>query len=44
VLVLRYDDPAHPPLGPYWTLGRNRLFVVLQEAQSDIWVLETSGL
>jgi Tol biopolymer transport system component len=43
-LVLRYDDPAHPPLGPYWTLGRNRLFVVLQEAQSDIWVLETSGL
>jgi serine/threonine-protein kinase len=43
-LVFRYDDPAHPPIGPYWTLSRDRLFVTLQEAQSDIWVLETSGL
>jgi Tol biopolymer transport system component len=43
-LVLRYDDPAHPPNGPYWTPGRNRLFVVLQEAQSDIWVVEATGL
>jgi len=43
-LVLHYDDPTHLPIGHYWTLGRNRLFVVLQEAQSDIWVLETSGL
>jgi hypothetical protein len=44
-LVLRFDDPVRPPIGgPYWTLGRDRLFVALQEAQSDIWVLETSGL
>ncbi len=43
-LVLRFDDPARPPIGPYWTLGKNRIFVALQEAQSDIWVLETSGL
>jgi hypothetical protein len=36
---------VRPPIGgPYWTLGRDRLFVALQEAQSDIWVLETSGL
>jgi eukaryotic-like serine/threonine-protein kinase len=43
-LVLRFDDPAHPPIGPYWTHGKNRLFVALQEAQSDIWVLEAKGL
>ena len=43
-LVLRYDDPSRLAFGPYWTLGRDRLFVVLQEAQSDIWVLETEGL
>ncbi|MBA2292763.1 MAG: serine/threonine-protein kinase [Gemmatimonadales bacterium] len=43
-LVLRYDDPARLAYGPYWTRGRDRLFMVLQESQSDIWVLETDGL
>jgi Tol biopolymer transport system component len=43
-LVLRYDDPLRVAFGPYWTLSRDRLFVVLAEAQSDIWVLETDGL
>jgi serine/threonine-protein kinase len=43
-LVLRYDDPARPAYGPWWTPGRDRFFVVLQEAESDVWVLETSGL
>jgi eukaryotic-like serine/threonine-protein kinase len=43
-LVLRYDDPTRLAFGPYWTLSRDRLFVLLQEAQSDIWVLETEGL
>jgi serine/threonine-protein kinase len=43
-LVLRYDDADRRAYGPYWTLGRDRIFVVLQEAQSDIWVLEATGL
>ncbi|MEO5824860.1 MAG: protein kinase [Gemmatimonadales bacterium] len=43
-LVLRYDDPVRLAYGPYWTLGRNHLFMVLQESQSDIWVLDTDGL
>ena len=33
-LVLRYDDPNRRAYGPYWTPGRDRVFVVLQEAQS----------
>jgi eukaryotic-like serine/threonine-protein kinase len=43
-LVLRFDDPARQPYRPSWTLGRDRLFVVLQESESDIWVVETTGM
>jgi Tol biopolymer transport system component/predicted Ser/Thr protein kinase len=43
-LVLRYDDPMRRPHSPYWTLSQDRLFVLLQESQSDIWVVEASGL
>jgi len=42
-LVLRYDDPARQPADPYFTLSRDRLFVLLQEAESDIWVVETKN-
>ena len=30
--------------GPYWTLSRDRLFVLLQESESDVWVVETTGM
>jgi hypothetical protein len=43
-LVLRFDDPVRQPYRPYWTLGRDRLFVLLQESESDIWVVETTGM
>jgi Tol biopolymer transport system component/tRNA A-37 threonylcarbamoyl transferase component Bud32 len=43
-LVLRIDDPVRQPYRPYWALGRDRLFVQLQESESDIWVVETKGM
>jgi serine/threonine-protein kinase len=43
-LVLRFDDPVRAPYRPYWTLSRDRLFVLLQESESDVWVVETGGM
>ena len=43
-LVLHYDDPARYPHTPFWALSRDRLFVLLQDTQSDIWVVETDEL
>jgi hypothetical protein len=43
-LVLRFDDPVWQPYRPYWTLSRDRLFVLLQESESDVWVVETRGM
>ena len=43
-LVLRLDDPVRQPYRPYWALSRDRLFVLLQESESDVWVVETGGM
>jgi len=43
-LVLRFDDPVRRSYKPYWTLNRDRLFVLLQESESDVWVVETEGM
>ena len=43
-LVLRFDDPVRAPYRPYWTLSRDRLFVLLQESDSDVWVVESKGM
>jgi hypothetical protein len=43
-LVLRFDDPVRQPYRQYWALGRDRLFVLLQESESDVWVVETEGM
>ena len=43
-LVLRFDDPVRRPYRPYWTLSRDRLFVLLQESESDVWVVRTEGM
>lgn len=43
-LVLRFDDPVRQPIRPYWALSRDRLFVLLQESESDVWVMETGGM
>jgi serine/threonine-protein kinase len=43
-LVLPFDDPVRQPYRSYWTLSRDRLFVLLQESESDVWVVETKGM
>jgi eukaryotic-like serine/threonine-protein kinase len=43
-LVLGFDDPVRRPYKPNWTLSRARLFVLLQESESDVWVVETEGM
>jgi len=43
-LVLHFDDPVRQPYRQYWTLSRDRLFVLLQESESDVWVVETTGM
>ena len=43
-LVLNFGDQVRLPYRPYWTLTRDRLFVLLQESESDIWVAETTGM
>jgi eukaryotic-like serine/threonine-protein kinase len=43
-LVLRFDDPFRAPNHLYWTLNRDRLFVLLQESESDVWVVQTDGM
>lgn len=43
-LVLRYDDPVREPYKPYWTMSRDRMFVLLQESESDMWIVETRGM
>ena len=44
-LVMRDDDPLRP-WAPYeqWTLSGDRLFVLRQEPESDIWVVTTTGM
>jgi Tol biopolymer transport system component len=42
--VLRFDDPVRRPYNPFWALSQDRLYVLLQESASDIWVVEASGL
>jgi Tol biopolymer transport system component len=43
-LVVRFDDPFRAPNRLYWTLNRERLFMLLQEAESDVWVVQTDGM
>ena len=43
-LVLWFDDSVRLPYRPYWTLSRDRLFVLLQESESDVWVVETTDM
>jgi serine/threonine protein kinase len=43
-LVLRYDDPVREPYKPYWTMSRDRMFVLLQESESDVWIVEARGM
>jgi Tol biopolymer transport system component len=39
-LRVRFDDPMRPSYRPQWALGRDRLFFMMEDRQSDIWVMD----
>jgi eukaryotic-like serine/threonine-protein kinase len=43
-LVLQYDDPVRLQNKPHWAPSRDRLFVLLEESESDVWVVQTTGM
>jgi TolB protein len=38
--LLEFDDPARPVYRPYWALGPDRLFFIVQEQQTETWVVD----
>jgi serine/threonine-protein kinase len=41
-LLVRFTDPLHPSYRPQWALGAGRIFVPIQDRQSDVWVMEAA--
>lgn len=39
-LLLRLDDPDRPSLRPEWSPGAGRMYFVVNDQQSDVWVME----
>ena len=39
-LVIAFDDPDHPVYRPYWRLGRDRIYFLVQQQGSEIWVMD----
>jgi serine/threonine-protein kinase len=38
------DDPLRPSYRPGWALGSTRIYFTVEDRQSNVWVMETSGL
>ncbi|HEU4800979.1 MAG TPA: protein kinase [Gemmatimonadales bacterium] len=38
--VIEFDDPQRPVYRPFWALGADRIYVLVQEQQSETWVVE----
>jgi serine/threonine-protein kinase len=38
--VLELNDPARPVYRPYWALGAGRIFIIVQEQQTETWVVD----
>ena len=38
--VVEFDDPARPVYRPFWALGAETIYVIVQEQQSETWVAE----
>ena len=41
-LRVRFDDPSRPSYRTQWSLGRDRMFFLIEDRQSDVWVMEVS--
>jgi serine/threonine protein kinase len=40
MLLLRFDDPSRPAYRPLWGLGGGRMYFVIDERQSQVWVMD----
>ncbi|HEX6435460.1 MAG TPA: hypothetical protein VFZ87_14520, partial [Gemmatimonadales bacterium] len=40
-LLVRFDDPARPSYRSEWAMQGNRFYFLIQDRQSDVWVMET---
>jgi len=38
--LVTFDDPSRPVYRPYWALGPDRIYFIVQEQQSEAWVME----
>ena len=38
--VLELNDPDRPVYRPYWALGAGRIFIIVQEQQTETWVVD----
>ena len=41
--LITFDDPARPVYRPYWALGPDRVYFIVQEQQSEAWVMDVEG-
>jgi eukaryotic-like serine/threonine-protein kinase len=41
-LLARFDDPTRPAYRPEWAVCGKRMYFVIQEPQSDIWVMDAT--
>ena len=41
--LVAFDDPTRPVYRPYWALGPDRIYFIVQEQQSEAWVMEVEG-
>jgi serine/threonine-protein kinase len=38
--LIAFDAPDRPVYRPYWALGRDRIYFIVQEQQSEAWIME----
>jgi hypothetical protein len=41
--LVTFDDPSRPVYRPYWALGPDRIYFIVQEQQSEAWVMEAES-
>jgi len=42
--LARIDDPLRPSYRPGWALGSTRIYFTIEDRQSNVWVMEATGL
>ena len=42
-LLVRFDDPARPSYRSEWAMRGNRFYFLIQDRQSDVWVMDAES-